>query len=355
MAGLIDSFMQGYINRVNAQNGGGRAANNTLAAQNTASAFQRLQDAISQDYAQQQEQAKAAGREWKMPSPTERFNDQVQAMILSGDPALQERGLALMTPDAMDKPTDFQRNFEYLKQANPGLTEMQYFQMLHPGPASTRVSVNLPKQEQMVSIDDAQKIVMPDGSNPPVGATYSWVAAHGGRTVKTKDQSESAATGEVIDDGVKAMQAASPQTTQAPIPGTIAELRARPDLLGTVLNTGLNVAGAPQKPADVTFMTRRNQVGMNITRLMSGASASDQDVARVVGMLPNLTDDPATREIKFKAAQAQAKAYIDAARQKGGATRGQSTVQNPQAPKAPTPGVATKRYNPATGRIEEIR
>ena len=59
MAGLIDSFMQGYINRVNAQNGGGRAANNTLAAQNTASAFQRLQDAISQDYSQQQAQAKA--------------------------------------------------------------------------------------------------------------------------------------------------------------------------------------------------------------------------------------------------------------------------------------------------------
>ena len=125
MAGLIDSFMQGYINRVNSQNGGGRVANNTLAAQNTASAFQRLQDAISQDYSQQQAQTKQSGQDWKMPSPTERFNDQVQAMILSGDPALQERGLALMTPDAMDKPTEFQRNFEFMKQANPGMTEMQ--------------------------------------------------------------------------------------------------------------------------------------------------------------------------------------------------------------------------------------
>lgn len=354
MAGLIDSFMQGYINRVNSQNGGGRAANNALSAQNTASAFQRLQEAISQDYNQQKAKAEQSGQQWSMPSPTERFNDQVQAMILSGDPQLQERGLALLTPDAMDKPTEFQRNYEYLKQSNPNLNEMEYFKMLHPGPASTRVNVNLPKQEQMVSIDDAQKIVMPDGSNPPVGSTYAWVAANGGKTVKTKDQSESAATGEVIDAGVKGMREASPQTTQAPIPGTIAELRARPDILGTVLNTGLNVAGAPQKPADVTFMTRRNQVGMNITRLMSGASASDQDVARVTSMLPNLTDDPATREIKFKAAAAQANAYIDAAKQKGGQTS-KSSVQAPQAPKAPTPGVATKRFNPATGRIEEIR
>lgn len=351
MAGIIDSFMQGYINRVNSMNGGGRAANNTLAAQNTASAFQRLQEAISQDYSQQQAQAKASGQEWNMPSPTERFKDQVQAMILSGDPALQERGLALMTPDAMDKPTDFQRNFEYLKQANPNLSEMEYFRMLHPGPASTNVRVNIPKQEQMVSIEDSQKIVMPDGSNPPVGSTYAWVAANGGKTVKTKDQSESAATGEVIDEGVKGMQAASPQTTQKPIPGTIAELRARPDLLGTIINTGLNVAGSPQKPADVTFMTRRNQVGMNITRLMSGASASDQDVARVTSMLPSLTDDPVTREIKFKAAQAQAKAYIDSARQKGGATSSQAAVHKPQANKP----AATKRFNPATGKIEEIR
>lgn len=349
MAGLIDSFMQGYINRVNSQNGGGRAANNALAAQNTASAFQRLQDAISQDYKQQKEQALSAGKEWNMPSPTERFNDQVQAMILSGDPQLQERGLALMSPDAMDKPTDFQRNFEYLKAANPQMTEMEYFKMLHPGPASTRVNVNLPKQEQMVSIDDAQKIVMPDGTNPPVGATYNWVAANGGKTVKTKDQSESSATGEVISEGLKGMQGANDKTTKEPIPGTIAEYRAKPGIIGDVINTGLNIAGIPQKPADVTFMTRRNQVGMNITRLMSGAAASDQDVARVTSMLPSLTDDPATRAIKFKAAQAQAEAYVKAAKNKGGASTTSSSVPSTEAP------VVTKRYNPSTGKLEVIK
>ena len=193
MAGLIDSFMQGYINRVNAQNGGGRAANNTLAAQNTASAFQRLQDAISQDYSQQQAQAKASGQEWKMPSPTERFNDQVQAMILSGDPALQERGLALMTPDAMDKPTDFQRNYEYLKQSNPGLTEMEYFRTLHPGPANTRINVNLPKMDQPMSLEDLQKLTLPNGQPVPIGTSMREAGGMGAKVSQTKEQSEKGA------------------------------------------------------------------------------------------------------------------------------------------------------------------
>lgn len=353
MAGLIDSFMQGYINRVNSQNGGGRAANNALSAQNTASAFQRLQEAISQDYNQQKAQAEQSGQQWSMPSPTERFNDQVQAMILSGDPALQERGLALMTPDAMDKPTDFQRNFEYLKQSNPNLSEMDYFKMLHPGPASTRVNVNLPKQEQMVSIDDAQKIVMPDGSNPPVGSTYAWVAANGGKTVKTKDQSESESTASTTDQSLKGMQSANPKTTQGAIPGTIADLRGQPNLLGTVLNTGLNAAGVPQKPADVDFNSRRSIAASNITRALSGAAASDADVARVSAMLPTLADDPVTRETKFRAANEMVKNIVRASQLKGGTN--QQRPATPQAPKAPTPGVATKRFNPATGRIEEIR
>lgn len=298
MAGLIDSFMQGYINRVNAQNGGGRAANNTLAAQNTASAFQRLQDAISQDYSQQQAQAKASGQEWKMPSPTERFNDQVQAMILSGDPALQERGLALMTPDAMDKPTDFQRNFEYLKQANPNLSEMEYFKMLHPGPASTNVRVNIPKQEQMVSIEDSQKIFMPDGSHPPIGMTYSDVARLGGRSAETSDQSKAGQATDTLGGSMKVIRE-NINASPTPVGGAVTALRTQPGIMGQVINTVANVAGVPMKQTDVQFQNATRMATGQVTNLMNGAGASEGERDYWATLQPLPTDDQMTRRVKF--------------------------------------------------------
>lgn len=353
MAGLIDSFMQGYINRVNAQNGGGRAANNTLAAQNTASAFQRLQDSISQDYAQQQAQAKAAGQEWKMPSPTERFNDQVQAMILSGDPALQERGLALMTPDAMDKPTDFQRNFEYLKQANPNLTEMQYFQMLHPGPASTNVRVNIPKQEQMVSIDDSQKIFMPDGSHPPIGMTYSEVARLGGRSAETTDQSRAGQAVDTLSDSMNVIRD-NIGASNTPISGAVTALRTQPGIMGQVINTVANAAGVPMKPDDVKLQSATRMAAGQVTNLMNGASASEgeRDYWATLQVLP--TDDDMARRIKFNqqndfirkmSARARARGVqVPEYNVKNFQVEQTSKPSAPQAPKAPqTPKAAQTR------------
>ena len=316
MAGLIDSFMQGYINRVNSQNGGGRAANNTLAAQNTASSFQRLQDAIKQDYDQQKTTAQQSGQEWKMPSATERFNDQVQAMILSGDPALQERGLALMTPDAMEKPTEFQRNFEYMKQANPELSEMQYFQMLHPGPAQTRVNVNIPKQEQMVSIEDSQKIFMPDGSHPPIGMTYSQVAANGGRSAETTDQSKA---GQAVDTLSSSMQTIRDniKASNTPIGGAMTAIRTQPGIIGQAVNTVANAAGIPMKPTDVKLQNAIRMATGQVTNLMNGAGASEgeRDYWGTLQVLP--TDDDMTRQVKFNQQNDFIRNMSDRARARG--------------------------------------
>lgn len=363
MAGLIDSFMQGYINRVNAQNGGGRAANNTLAAQNTASAFQRLQDAISQDYSQQQAQAKAAGREWKMPSPTERFNDQVQAMILSGDPALQERGLALMTPDAMDKPTDFQRNFEYLKQANPSLTEMQYFQMLHPGPAQTRVNVNLPKVDQPMSLEDLQRLRLPNGQPVPIGTSMREAGAMGAQVGQTKEQSEKGLAAEVSAGAIKQLgENLNPTTT---VKDTVIEsLRNAPGLIGQVSSVAAGAAGIPTNPGAVKFTQSSQQAAAQTLKILSGASATDEEFQRIKNLYPQLTDSPETKAIKYNSMLDQTQAIVDRAKSQGVtnlpdlskiprvAVPGQPKRQT--APQAPKP-VATKRYNPATGKIEAIQ
>lgn len=360
MAGLIDSFMQGYINRVNAQNGGGRAANNTLAAQNTASAFQRLQDAISQDYAQQQAQAKAAGQDWKMPSPTERFNDQVQAMILSGDPALQERGLALMTPDAMDKPTDFQRNFEYLKQANPNLSEMEYFKMLHPGPAQTRVNVNLPKQDQPMTFEDAQKLdwsAVPGGYQP--GMSMMDAGRAGARLAMTKDQAEAGSASATAGASVESMEKAAPNTSPGGIPGLAAEARNMPGYTGQLINLGLNKIGVPRNVEDTKFITARDNLVSQVNKIMNSASATDKDRETVANMMPNLADDPQTREAKRQQVLTYVAGLQRSAQNKGGVRSGGANydIRNHQAPQAPqAPKAApTKRYNPATGKIEAIQ
>ena len=363
MAGLIDSFMQGYINRVNAQNGGGRAANNTLAAQNTASAFQRLQDAISQDYSQQQAQAKASGQEWKMPSPTERFNDQVQAMILSGDPALQERGLALLTPDAMDKPTDFQRNFEYLKQANPNLTEMQYFQMLHPGPAQTRVNVNLPKMDQPMSLEDLQRLQLPNGQPVPIGTSMREAGAMGAQVGQTKEQSEKGSAAEVSADAITRLgENLNPTST---VKDTVIEsLRNAPGLVGQVSSVAAGAAGIPTNPAAVKFSQSQSQASTQLLKIMSGASATDTEYERIKALFPQITDSPATKAIKYNTMLDQTQAIVERAKSQGVtnlpdlskiprvAVPGQP--KSPTAPQAPKPA-ATKRYNPATGKIEAIQ
>lgn len=364
MAGLIDSFMQGYINRVNAMNGGGRAANNTLAAQNTASAFQRLQDAISQDYAQQQAQAKAAGQEWKMPSPTERFNDQVQAMILSGDPALQERGLALMTPDAMDKPTDFQRNFEYLKQSNPNLTEMEYFKTLHPG-QNTRINVNLPKMDQPISLEDLQKLQLPNGQPVPIGASMRDAGNMGAKIAQTNQQGSTGSAAQISADAIQTLgQNLNPTNN---IKDTVVEsLRNAPGIIGQVSSVAAGAAGIPTNPAAVKFSQSQSQASAQLLKIMSGASATDTEYERIKALFPQITDSPATKAIKYNTMLEQTQAIVERAKSQGvtnlpdlskiprANVPGSGRPKAPQAPQAPKPA-ATKRYNPATGKIEAIQ
>ena len=352
MAGLIDSFMQGYIDRVNSMNGGGRAANNTLAAQNTASAFQRLQDAISQDYSQQQAQAKAAGQDWKMPSPTERFNDQVQAMILSGDPALQERGLALMTPDAMDKPTDFQRNFEYLKQANPNLSEMEYFRMLHPGPAQTRVNVNLPKMDQPMSLEDLQKLTLPNGQPVPIGTSMREAGSMGAQVGQTKDQSEKGAAADISLGSIKTLGENLNPTNN--VKDTIVEsLRNAPGIVGQVSSIAATAAGIPTNQSAVKFNQSSQQAAAQILKIMSGASATDEEFQRIQTLFPQFGYSPATNAIKYNSMLDQVESIINRAKSQGVTglpdmstiprvrvpderkQRGTAAPVTPQAPKAP--------------------
>lgn len=336
--GLLDDFAQGYMSRM----GGGRgssANNEALQAKQTASAYQQLQDIMKQDYDMQKTQAQKNGQEWKMPSPTERMNDQIQAMVLSGDPNLQARGLSLMDVPKDDETTSLEKTAKAL-----GWTPQQVFDKMHPGAASTRVNVNLPKMDQPMSVDDLQKLTWPTGTTPIPGMTMRDAGQAGARIAQTKDQAETGGATTAMTNSLGGMEA-NAGTTSKPIPGAVSELRNTPGIIGQAANTALNIAGLSQNPADVKFIADRNMYVGQLTKAMNGAGASDQERENWLKQAPQLTDDAQTRMIKLKALRDATQAFSQAAKNKG------STVAD--APTAPKP-VATKRFNPATGKIEAI-
>lgn len=96
MAGLMSDIASGFHDYIASQ----APVNPAQGAASTASAYARLQDAINQDYSQQKKMFESnpdnAGKAWVPPDPTERLRDQIDAMIVSGDPGLQQRGLQLL-------------------------------------------------------------------------------------------------------------------------------------------------------------------------------------------------------------------------------------------------------------------
>lgn len=317
MAGILDSLMQGYAEGVLGRNSGVAKENS---AANTASAFQRLQEAISSDYSMQKKNFESdpsnKGKSWQMPSSTERFNDQIQAMILSGDPNLQSRGLELMTPDAMDKPTEFQKNYEYMKSANPSLSEMQYFQMLHPGPARTNVSVNLPKMDQPITLDDLQKLQMSNGQPVPIGTTMREAGAMGAKIGQTKEQSEKGSAAEVSADAIRTLgKNLNPTTT---VKDTAIEYaRGLPGILGQASSVAASAAGVPANPAAVRFNQSVTQAAAQTLKILSGASATDGEFDRIKSLYPQITDSPATKAIKYNTMLDQTQSIVDRAKSQG--------------------------------------
>ncbi|EOE0154424.1 hypothetical protein ACJ8S7_005077 [Klebsiella pneumoniae] len=346
MAGLLDAMMQGYTQKVLGSDS--TAAKGQAAAQ-TADAYQRLQQAIGNDYALQKQQFESdpanKGKTWQAPSTQERFNDQVQAMIYSGDPNLQARGLQLLDQPKADETTNLEKTAKLL-----GLDPMQVFMMMHPGPSQTRVNVNIPKQDQPMSFEDAQKL---DWSNVPggyqPGMSMMDAGRAGARLAATKDQAETTGATTVMDSSLTGMEN-NPQITQKPVPAAVSELRSQPGIIGQIANTALNVAGIPQNPADVKFIADRNMYVGQLTKAMNGAGASDQERENWLRQAPQLTDSPQQRQIKLRALREATDQFNLIAKNKGG-----NVVKSPGAPKAPQAPVATKRYNPATGKLEVIK
>lgn len=94
MSDMLSAMMKGYANRVLGPE------SNEPTPEQTASAYSQLQQAMNQQYDAQRQQFESnpanSGKQWSAPDPVTRLNDQIDAMIKSGNPALMKRGLELL-------------------------------------------------------------------------------------------------------------------------------------------------------------------------------------------------------------------------------------------------------------------
>ncbi len=295
MAGILDDLMQGYTASVF-----GNKPNPVLEAQNTASSYQKLQAAIAADYGQQQKDFESdpanAGKQWQMPSPSERFNDQVQAMVLSGDPGLQKRGLDLIKPDENTQETADQKNFDWLSQQNPNMSQMDYFKMLHPGRAVTNVNI---KMDQPIPISDLQKMTGPDGKPLPPGITYTQAVAMGAKLNQTENQTNRGLAVDSINQNFNTLHDNIDPSGNSAGQKILDTARTTPGVVGMVANAAAGAMGIPSNNAADKFALSINNINSQVIKLMSGLAVSDSEYARWRNTLPNITDSSQTRRIKF--------------------------------------------------------
>lgn len=308
--GLLDNFVQGYMSRM----GGGRGNSGqaeAMQAKQTATAYQQLQDVMKQDYDMQKAEAQKNGQEWKMPSPTERMNDQIQAMVLSGDPNLQSRGLAMMDVPKDDETTTLEKTARAL-----GWTPQQVFDKMHPGAASTRINVNLPKMDQPLSLEDLQKLQLPGGKPVPIGSSMREAGQMGANIAQTKEQADKGSAAEISSGAIKQLgENLNPTST---VKDTVVEsLRNAPGLIGQVSSVAAGAAGIPTNPAAVKFIQAQSQASSQLLKIMSGAAATDPEYDRIKALFPQMTDSPTTKAIKYNTMLDQAQAIVERAKSQG--------------------------------------
>lgn len=287
MAGIMDSLMQGYANRV-------LGPDTSAAAGNTATAYAKLQDALNQNYADQKKQFETnpdnAGQQWQAPDPLTRLQDQISGMVMSGDPTLQARGVQLLgtvQPKGASQPAAIQEYQYAVGQGYQG-TFADWKKAQKSG-----TTVNIGQGDKQVSISDLKNLTLPDGSPVPPGTTYSQLTQMGAQvkpsegeatTATAADQMQSAITdiGNVIgSDGF-----------DDTLSGLATQVRTRGDWIGGVADTALKAAGIDLSPGQAKLARASKQLGSQTLKVLSGASATDEEYQRVMSQLPQPGQPP---------------------------------------------------------------
>lgn len=223
-------------------------------------------------------------------SPPQQMNQrQFLGLLAEAYPEQFGQGLLGQIFAAPQKPTSFQRDFEYLTRV-VGLSETDALDRLRKG---TTVNVNAGGEEPLKP-SDLLKFRLPDGTTPPIGATASDVRSMGGVLMTNEQQ--------------KALDAAN---KYGPVMDRIEELALGEEGIFADIRPGLGNRVQSAWDLFIGSLTRENPnvslyddlanstLAPLIKQFGESGALAEGDVERAMGLLPRIRSDfllPDTRE-----------------------------------------------------------
>lgn len=306
--------------------------------QEAASAYQQLQDAMSSRYNQQKQAFEAdpanSGKKYQMPDALTRWQDQINGMITSGNPILQQQGLqqlgayqqrataAQSGPDMTAAAKDYQLA---VQQGYKG-SFMDYKREL-ASIGGSHVSVNVSPGQQLLGLADSMKLVNDQGEHPPVGVPLGQLPNMGYKPMLNDTQRQAATAQDILQNSQATLeQNLNPSATKGEAIAN--ELRTQPNLIGQIVNTGMNMTGMPMSEKATKFYLANKSNAQQKLKLMSGASASEGEMQTYVEMQPKFTDSPEVQKIKAK----QGDEFFNAVMARNGQAGIPASLRNPIKP-----------------------
>lgn len=309
--GILDGILKGYTSAVLGPD-----------PMDTANAYNKLQSELNTRYDTDKQKFEAdpanTGKAYALPDPLQRWQDQVNGMITSGDPTLMKEGLAQLSQynqratqpmSGSDAPSAV-KEWQALRAQGDDISLKDYLREKQSR-GGTTVKVQVGQAAKEIPYTDLKNFVWPDGSPVMPGTTGQQLIDGGARPIQSEQQRVAGAGGDVLEQSTEGMTDTAAAAVGTPAENVLNELRTRPGLIGELADMGLNLAGVPMKEAPAKFINYRASVVQQTVKLMSGASATDQEKSDYQRMLPKLTEPLDVQLIKIKQANDFADAIIE--------------------------------------------
>lgn len=285
-----------------------------------AGAYKRLQDELTSKYNTDKQTFEAdpsnKGKSYSMPDPVTRWGDQVNAMITSGDPILQQTGLQQLanyqqraTAATTTEAPSSVKEYQYAQgQGYQGSYQQWVLDKAAANKSSFKVTVN--PTQQLLGLKDSMGLVNAQGEHPPVGIPLGDLPTMGYRPMLNDTQRQAGTSGDVLQTAIAGL-GQNLDIGGTPATNIVNELRAIPGTIGSVADSLLSASGVPMTSTAVKFNNYKTSVTQQTVKIMSGASATEGEMATYRSMMPKFTDDPETKRIKFQQAQEFANSVVN--------------------------------------------
>ncbi len=294
--GILDGIISGYKEAIL-----GPDPNQISAA------YKGLQNSINSRYDVDKQKFEAdpsnSGKAYELPDPVTRWQHQIDGMITSGNPTLQQEGLRQLsqyhqraTAATTSEAPSSVKEFQYARDNGYQGSYPDWKQLNKSG--GNNVTVRVGDNDKPMSISDSMNVVMPDGTHP-IGLTPRQAMEAGGTVKTTKDETDRGSSIEALGDAVDDMGDVI-DTDVKPIEGVIGTFRNQGGVINDAVNAVLTEAGFKNKHDVVKFVSAQKRITGQVTKLMSSASATESERDYWDSIQPKLSENPDIRKIKHQ-------------------------------------------------------